>query len=291
MLEDQIAVEISLVQRSVTPERQVGDEGVRLASQAERQQEGVLVPVDVLVDNLRRLVEREGERRRSPVAALIDENLTALERNLSSLGVKTHGGPNRIVATDLQDVRPEYGAGFMILWPLEQHRRIDHRHLVGIQHQHVLEVRVIERKGLELPSIPDGDALGGQPGERIDDYGRISDQPVVIKLNAQGSELHVLQGAARFLATHRHDIVVICEVSPGLLSDSGSSVEALVTLLASHHFAAAMINNGAQRIEPIGWDRFVTHMKDVGERYHDASEDIVVFRRPDGLMRQLFSLN
>lgn len=124
---------------------------------------------------------------------------------------------------------------------------------------------------------------------RLDDYRGIGERPVVIKLDAQGSEWHVLRGAERLLTTHAHDIVLICEVSPGLLAESQSSVDDLVSLLVAQQFAAAVINQGAQRIEPIGWPALLAHMRSVGERGVDASEDIVAFRRPDGLMRALFS--
>lgn len=124
---------------------------------------------------------------------------------------------------------------------------------------------------------------------RLDDYERIGDRPVVIKLDAQGSEWHVLRGAEGLLADHARDVVLVCEVSPGLLAQSGSSLDDLVALLVAQRFAAALINQGTQRIEPIGWSRLAAHMRQVGERSIDAAEDIVAFRRPDGLMRPLFN--
>jgi hypothetical protein len=53
------------------------------------------------------------------------------------------------------DVRPEEGSGASYLGGVEERRRVAHRHIVGVEVEHVAEAAVEQREG-----------LGGPPGEQ-----------------------------------------------------------------------------------------------------------------------------
>jgi len=124
---------------------------------------------------------------------------------------------------------------------------------------------------------------------RLDDYSGIRCRPLVIKLDVQGSEFHVLRGSLNLLSSHQHEIVLLCEIAPMMLEECGTSVDDLCELLVANGFAAAIIDQHASSIEPIGWEHLKGRlMARLAERnYPEFSEDILAFRRPDGLMRPL----
>lgn len=124
---------------------------------------------------------------------------------------------------------------------------------------------------------------------RLDDYSGIRCRPLVIKLDVQGSEFHVLRGSLNLLSSHQHEIVLLCEIAPMMLKECGTSVDDLCELLIANGFAAAIIDQHAGSIEPIGWEHLKGRlMARLAERNDpEFSEDILAFRRPDGLMRPL----
>lgn len=120
---------------------------------------------------------------------------------------------------------------------------------------------------------------------RLDDYTGVRCRPLVIKLDVQGSEWHVLRGSLNLLSTHQHEIILLCEIAPIMLKECGASVDDLCELLVANGFAAAIIDQNAGSIEPIGWERLMVRLAERNDP--EFSEDIVAFRRPDGLMRPL----
>ncbi|MDB5540994.1 MAG: methyltransferase domain protein [Devosia sp.] len=137
---------------------------------------------------------------------------------------------------------------------------------------------------------------GGRPSvpvevRTLDGYGGISpERPVVIKIDAQGSEVQVLAGARRLLREHPHEIVLMCEVSPCLLLAGGGSAEALIGELSGAGYAAALIDRQRPRIKPIGWEQ-LRRREAEGLAIDPAHEDdIIAYRRLDGLMRPIFGL-
>lgn len=67
--------------------------------------------------------------------------------------------------------------------PVEQFGRIPHRHLVGVEHEHLLETTPHQRIGLELPAILDFRRTGGKGCFGIDRLGaEVSQQ----ELHARG---------------------------------------------------------------------------------------------------------
>ncbi len=127
------------------------------------------------------------------------------------------------------------------------------------------------------------------PIRRLDDYQGVRGLPLVIKLDVQGSEWHVLEGGRGLLRDHPHDIVLVCEIAPTMLEDAGASLGRLIDLLAGHGFAAALIDQSSSRIQPTGWEQLRARLVAAVRSDPDHSEDIVAFRRPDGLMRAIFS--
>lgn len=124
----------------------------------------------------------------------------------------------------------------------------------------------------------------------LDAYSGISpDRPLVIKLDVQGHETQVLYGARQLLATHREEVVMLCELSPGLLLASGSSAEALVAELSGLGFAAALLDRVHPAVRPIGWSQLLEReaAAHLANPHHD--DDIVLYRRIDGLMRPFFA--
>lgn len=124
---------------------------------------------------------------------------------------------------------------------------------------------------------------------RLDDYAGIRPRPLVVKLDVQGSEWHVLRGARKLLAGHPHEIVLLCEISPIMLRECGASVDGLCDLLVGDGFLAAVIDQRTGSIEPVEWERLRERLATRERDEPDCSEDIVAFRRRDGLMRSLLA--
>lgn len=122
---------------------------------------------------------------------------------------------------------------------------------------------------------------------RLDDYAGIRFRPLVVKLDVQGSEWHVLRGAQKLLASHPHEIVLLCEISPMMLRECGASVDGLCDLLADSGFLAAVIDQRTGSVEPVEWECLRERLGARERDEPDCSEDIVAFRRRDGLMRSL----
>lgn len=124
---------------------------------------------------------------------------------------------------------------------------------------------------------------------RLDDYAGIRSRPLVVKLDVQGSEWHVLQGARKLLASHPHEIVLLCEISPMMLGECGASADGLCDLLVDGGFQAAVIDQRTGSIEPVEWQRLRERLAAREREEPDCSEDIVAFRRRDGLMGPLLA--
>lgn len=124
---------------------------------------------------------------------------------------------------------------------------------------------------------------------RLDDYAGIRSRPLVVKLDVQGSEWHVLRGARKLLASHPHEIVLLCEMSPMMLRECGASVDGLCGLLVEGGFLAAVIDQRTGSIEPVEWERLRERLAARERDEPDCSEDIVAFRRRDGLMGSLLT--
>ncbi len=121
---------------------------------------------------------------------------------------------------------------------------------------------------------------------RLDDYAIDPARPLLIKLDVQGGEWHVLKGAQQMLARDR-EVVIACEVSPLLLAEQGSSLEALIALLAANGFEAAL--NGTLPLQPISWEALWDLLRPDRLTYADAGRDIIAYRRRDGMMRGMLA--
>ena len=123
---------------------------------------------------------------------------------------------------------------------------------------------------------------------RLDDYAGIRDRPLVAKLDVQGSEWHVLDGGRRLLGNHPHEIVLICEVCPMMLKECGSGLDDLRELLVANGFLAALIDQNTGSIQPVEWESLENRLRAGQLDEPEFAEDVVAFRRPDGLMRSCF---
>lgn len=135
-------------------------------------------------------------------------------------------------------------------------------------------------------------ALHSRPGttkvvlDRLDRYDGIHhDRPLVIKLDVQGGEVDVLEGARGILETQTRDIVLLCEVAPAALAGAGRATCELASLLNGFGFAAALVDPTSPRIIPMSWPRLVQFV----EQAPDNECDVVVYRRIGGLMTPLFA--
>jgi FkbM family methyltransferase len=124
---------------------------------------------------------------------------------------------------------------------------------------------------------------------RLDDYtGLSAERPLVIKIDVQGTEIDVLAGARTLLASHPHEIVVLCELAPAALAAGGRTAGDLAAMLDGLGFAAA-IQRGRLPIVPIGWEQLVRRQAAEDWRGKDIGCDIVAFRRIHGLMAPFFT--
>lgn len=125
--------------------------------------------------------------------------------------------------------------------------------------------------------------------QRLDDYRGLSrERPLIVKLDVQGSEIDVLNGARMLLTHYPHEVVLFCEVSPSALAVGGRRTVELAALLEAFGFAAAFVDRVRPRIIPMSWQRLVEHQEDDDRRYPGADCDVVAFRRIDGLMAPIF---
>jgi FkbM family methyltransferase len=122
---------------------------------------------------------------------------------------------------------------------------------------------------------------------RLDDYTIEMGRPLVIKIDVQGSECRMLKGAEVLLRDRRREVVIICEISPLLLEESGSSLDELIGVLVAGGFDAALVDRLPLR--PITWDALRELLNPTALQWTDSGRDIIAFRRPDGMMRELLS--
>lgn len=121
--------------------------------------------------------------------------------------------------------------------------------------------------------------------ERLDQIEFISDnRPLVIKIDVQGGEFDVLEGARGILETTSRDIVILCEVAPAALRTAGRTTRELATLFNEYGFAVALIDPKHPRIIPMSWQRVVQF----AEQAPDSECDIIAYRQFGGLMTPLF---
>lgn len=118
----------------------------------------------------------------------------------------------------------------------------------------------------------------------LDSYDRLAPgRPLLLKLDVQGSELRVLEGARRLLEGHRAEIVMLCEVAPRLLAAAGSSLEALVTRLRELGFLPAMVDHTRSMVHPLTWEQLVSRSYQGMAEKPDHETDLLLFRRLDGI--------
>lgn len=135
-------------------------------------------------------------------------------------------------------------------------------------------------------------ALNSRPGiknvlrDRLDRYKGIDHvRPLVIKLDVQGGEFDVLEGARGVMEIQTRDLVLLCEVAPAALAAAGRSTSELASLLSGFGFAAALVDPRSPRIIPMSWPRLVQFV----EQGPDTECDVVAYRRMGGLMKPFFS--
>jgi FkbM family methyltransferase len=119
---------------------------------------------------------------------------------------------------------------------------------------------------------------------RLDDYRDVGcKRPLIIKLDVQGSEIDVLNGARRLLQTYPREVVLLCEVSPLTLGAAGRTVSELTTLLEELRFAGAVVDRQRPRVFPMSWQ----DVTEAADRDSSKDLDVVAYRRVDGLMAPL----
>lgn len=126
---------------------------------------------------------------------------------------------------------------------------------------------------------------------RLDDYVGIDPgRPLVIKMDVQGGELRVLSGAQRVLSDHPNEVVILAEIWSKGLRATGGSVEDFVRRFGSLGFHAAVLSQHGQSYSPISWDQLIARQALGVERDPEFQEDLLLFRRLDGIAGPLFAL-
>jgi FkbM family methyltransferase len=125
----------------------------------------------------------------------------------------------------------------------------------------------------------------------LDSYGRLAaGRPLVLKLDVQGSEARVLQGARRLLEGHEAEIVMLCEIAPHLLVAAGTSLEALVSRLRELGFLPALIDHNRAMVHPLTWERLVLRCRQGVAEHPEHEADVLLFRRHDGIAASALQL-
>lgn len=91
------------------------------------------------------------ERQGFPAPRFVHEHLTALNLGFVAIRDVPEDLPRQAVAPQSAEVGPEHRADRAIVRLVEQVRRIDDRHIVGVEEQHFLEGRMGDGVRPQLP--------------------------------------------------------------------------------------------------------------------------------------------
>ncbi len=107
--------------------------------------------------------------------------------------------------------------------------------------------------------------------DTIDAYLRrtgLADRPLsLIKIDVQGFEAKVIAGAAAAITRHRP--VVLCEVTPAALAQTGDSLETLLAFFQAMDYVASPIGAGDGG-RTLGYDRLAALLQTSGREYWDV---------------------
>jgi len=121
----------------------------------------------------------------------------------------------------------------------------------------------------------------------LDSYADISRaRPLIIKIDTQGSEMHILRGMNEILVRHPHEVLILSEFWPNGLVANGSSPQEMIELLSAANFSPILIVQPHQLI-PLTWDFVAEHAANQMARGTQRFLDLILFRKRDGLMKAL----
>lgn len=107
--------------------------------------------MDVPVEKVRVLVVPHAQGQRRPMPRLVEQHLAALQLPRFP-GRQPARPPDEPLGPQHPVVRPKHRPGAPVLRGLEQILRVGHRHIVGVQQQHLLKRAVPDGIGLEFPA-------------------------------------------------------------------------------------------------------------------------------------------
>src|SRR5439155_12092145 len=130
------------------------DQRIFLAQLSERQMECLFVPVEILIIEIRVLVEPKRQAKRLPAALLMHQNLPRFKFVFARLR-RTATAPDDpgLLVLRIIVVRPEDRSCLPELLALEQRFRIHDRHVIGIKEEDLAEPGVQDRIRLEFPTF------------------------------------------------------------------------------------------------------------------------------------------
>src|ERR1700730_487020 len=97
------------------------------------------------------LIDPMRQRQGAPASGFVQYHLSRFNR-LRVAVAQAADRPDVVVWRKAYDVGPEESPGVAEFRPLEQKARVSHRHIIGIEQQHLAETRMHQSVGFEFPA-------------------------------------------------------------------------------------------------------------------------------------------
>src|SRR5215813_10610295 len=153
MLKNPTSIEIVLAHGCGQGMDRMWNQRVRLPEFPEGEMEGLLVAMQVLIIEIRILIEPKGEAQRAPATSLVEQHLTGFK--LGFFGrtqpatppdrARLGRGPGTVIG-------PKRGTGFQELRRFEQEAGVNHWNVICIEEKNLSEGRMEDRVRFQFPA-------------------------------------------------------------------------------------------------------------------------------------------